>query len=104
MVVGVMIVSAQDKKVPEKLVIPTKAGNITFDHSAHVQRDKGDCKVCHPSLFAEDSKAPLNFKPAHKKEENKKTSCGFCHRAGGGAFETKGNCTDGKCHVKAAAR
>ena len=94
---------AQNKTPPTKLVIQSKPGNITFDHTAHAKREKNDCKVCHTALFAQDAKAPLAFKPPHKNEEDKKTSCGSCHRAGGAAFETKANCTNGKCHVKAAA-
>jgi c(7)-type cytochrome triheme protein len=99
---GLTALLAQTKTPPTKLVIKAKPGNITFDHTAHVKREKNDCKVCHTALFAQDAKAPLAFKPPHKNEEDKKTSCGSCHRAGGTAFETKANCTNGKCHVKAA--
>jgi c(7)-type cytochrome triheme protein len=94
---------AQDKTPPAKLVLPAKNGKVAFDHSAHAQREKNNCKVCHPALFAQDAKAPLAFRPPHKSEEDKKTSCGSCHRAGGAAFETKGNCANGKCHVKAGS-
>lgn len=76
-----------------------KNGNVTFDHAAHVMRAKNDCSTCHPSLFPQDSKAPLNFKAnIHKTAEKGMTSCGSCHREGGAAFETKGNCN--KCHMK----
>ncbi|MBZ5581550.1 MAG: hypothetical protein LAQ30_04965 [Acidobacteriia bacterium] len=94
---------AQQKTPPTKLVFPAKNGNITFDHTAHAKREKNDCKVCHPSPFAQDAKAPLKFRPPHKSDEDAKSSCGSCHRAGGSAFETKGNCANGKCHVRAAA-
>jgi c(7)-type cytochrome triheme protein len=97
---------AQDKKSPTppvKLVFSAKNGNVTYDHAAHAKREKNDCKVCHPSLWAQDAKAELNWKAGmHKAAETAKTSCGFCHHAGGAAFETKGNCTT-KCHTKAAA-
>jgi len=91
---------AQEKKTPPaKLTFTAKNGNVTFDHAAHVMRAKGDCNSCHDSLFKQDAKAPLNFKPnIHKTAEKNMTSCGFCHRAGGMAFETKGNCN--KCHMK----
>ena len=79
---------------------PAKNGGIVFDHTAHAKREKNDCKTCHSSLFAQDSKAPLAFKPPHKNAEDKKTACGACHRTGGTAFETKANCTNGKCHIK----
>lgn len=97
---GVFGVFAQDKKAPpEKLTFVTKNGNVTFDHAAHVKREKNDCAACHPKLFAQDAKAPLNFKAAlHKTAETAKTSCGACHNPGGPAFETKGNCA--KCHMK----
>ena len=91
---------AQDKKAPAtKLVFTTKNGNVNFDHPAHVMRAKGDCKTCHETLFKQDSKAALNFKPnLHKTAEADMASCGFCHRASGASFETKGNCA--KCHMK----
>ena len=88
-----------NKKAPAKLIFMAKNGNVTFDHSAHVMRAKGDCKTCHDSLFPQDGKAALNFKPnIHKTAEKDMTSCGSCHRAGGTSFESKGNCN--KCHMK----
>jgi c(7)-type cytochrome triheme protein len=92
---------AQDKILtpPEKLTFTTKNGNVTFDHAAHLKREKGDCTVCHEKLFQRDAKAPLNFKAGlHKTAEAAQTSCGSCHRPGGASFETKGNCA--KCHMK----
>jgi c(7)-type cytochrome triheme protein len=98
---------AQEKKAatpPSKLVFAAKNGNVTYDHAAHAKREKNDCAVCHPGEFAQDAKAPLNWKAnMHKTAEAAKKSCGLCHRAGGKAFETKGNCTT-KCHVKAAVK
>lgn len=93
---GISALLAQ--KPPEKLVFPTKMGNVTFNHAAHVTREKGNCMACHDKLFPQ-SNAPLNFKAnMHKTAEDSKTSCGACHVAGGAAFEVKGNCA--KCHVK----
>lgn len=100
---GFTALLAQNKKPPAEVVIPAKNGNITFNHAAHVTREKNDCKVCHSTLFAEDAKAPIGFKYQHKTEEDAKTACGSCHRAEGAAFETKGNCNNSKCHVRAAA-
>ncbi len=102
--VGLTALLAQNKTPPTKLVFQAKPGNVTFDHAAHAKREKNGCKTCHPTLFAQDAKSPLAFKPPHKNEEDKKTSCGSCHRAGGTAFETKGNCANGKCHVRPAAK
>ena len=94
---GVSALLAQ--KPPEKLVFPSKMGNVTFNHAEHVKRAKGDCKTCHDKLFQQSSSAPLNFKAnMHKTAEESKTSCGFCHVEGGMSFETKGNCA--KCHAK----
>ncbi|MBZ5610458.1 MAG: hypothetical protein LAP38_19525 [Acidobacteriia bacterium] len=89
----------QEKKPPDKLTFDAKNGKVTFDHAAHVKSAKGDCKTCHDKLFPESASAPLNFKAGvHKPAEKAKTSCGSCHRPGGNAFESKGNCA--KCHVK----
>jgi c(7)-type cytochrome triheme protein len=101
---GLAALLAQDRTVPEKLVLKAKNGAVVFDHSAHAKREKNNCKVCHPALFAEDAKKPVAFKPPHAKVEGQKASCGFCHHAGGAAFETKANCTNGKCHVKPAPK
>lgn len=95
---------SQTKTPRAKVVLPAKNGAVTFDHSAHAKREKNDCKTCHTSLFAQDAKAAVGFKPPHKMEEDRKVSCGFCHRAGGSAFETKGNCANGKCHVRAGVK
>jgi|HubBroStandDraft_1064217.scaffolds.fasta_scaffold115246_3 c(7)-type cytochrome triheme protein len=92
-------VLAQEKAPPEKLVFMTKNGNVTFNHADHIKRANGDCSTCHDKLFPKSATAPLNYKPTlHKAAEMDKTSCGACHRAGGAAFESKGNCA--KCHMK----
>ncbi len=91
------------EKGPEKLVFQAKTGNVTFLHAKHLEREKGDCKVCHDKLFPQDAKVPLNYKAGmHKPAEAKKASCAACHVAGGKAFASTGNCN--KCHVKAAAK
>jgi len=98
---------AQEKKgptAPTKLVFEAKTGKVTYDHAAHAKREKNDCKVCHPTPFAQDAKAPLNYKGTmHKAAEEKKTSCATCHYEGGKAFATKGNCA-GKCHNNATKK
>jgi len=96
-----MALVAQQKTPPQTLVFKAMNGNVTFNHAAHVKAVNGKCDTCHPKLFQQEAKAPLNFKPGlHKPAEAAKTSCGACHTPGGMAFETKGNCT--KCHKKAA--
>ncbi|MRR33027.1 hypothetical protein EG834_22455 [bacterium] len=101
---GVAALLGQEKTPPAKLVIKAKVGNVTFDHTAHAKREKDACDVCHPKLFAQSAKAQIAFKSPHKKHEDTKASCGSCHRAGGTAFGTRGNCANSKCHVKVAAK
>ena len=98
---GTLALMGQQQKTPPptKLTFMTKNGNVTFDHAAHVMREKGNCATCHPKLFMQDAKAPLNYKASlHKTAETDMTSCAACHRAGGPSFESKGNCA--KCHMK----
>jgi len=87
------------QKTPEKIVFPSKMGNVSFDHTAHVKRANNDCTACHVKLFPQ-SNAPINYKAGmHKTAEAARSSCGGCHNPGGAAFESKGNCA--KCHAKA---
>jgi c(7)-type cytochrome triheme protein len=78
--------AAQDKKPPEKLVFPTKSGNVIFTHSAHIDRAKGKCSTCHDKLWPQSVKEPLKSSDG----------CATCHRLFGKAFRMKGNCV--KCH------
>ncbi len=95
-----LVLPAAEKVAPkEKIVFTAKPGNVSFDHATHLKALNGKCEACHTSLFPQ-SKAPINFRPPHSKEEAAKTSCGSCHREGGQAFATKGNCMNSKCHVK----
>jgi c(7)-type cytochrome triheme protein len=89
--------------VPGKLGFPASPGRVTFDHAAHLKREKGMCKTCHDSLWPRDAKAPLNFKsPMHQTMQDKRTSCSFCHAPGATAFPAKGNCN--RCHGVAAVQ
>jgi c(7)-type cytochrome triheme protein len=85
---------------PVVLKIASKNGDVTYYHFAHVQRAKGDCKVCHPALFTQDAHAPLRYRD-HAAAEAEQKSCGACHRAGGSSFSAKDNCTL-RCHHTAA--
>jgi c(7)-type cytochrome triheme protein len=103
--VGVMLalllpaaIAQTAKKPQEKLTFKSAMGNVTYEHTKHAEREKGDCKVCHDKLFPQ-SNAPLNYKAnMHKTAEAAKSACAACHVAGGKAFESKANCQ--KCHVK----
>jgi hypothetical protein len=54
--------------------IPGKKWKCAFDHSAHAKREKDSCRACHSTLFAQDAKAPLSFRPPHKGGEDKKAT------------------------------
>ena len=90
-------------KGPDKLTFASKMGDVSFDHAKHVERAKGDCKVCHDKLWPQKKDTPLNYKAGmHKPAEANQASCAFCHHAKGAAFASVGNCN--KCHVKAGAK
>jgi c(7)-type cytochrome triheme protein len=80
-------VTAQDKKPPRTLVFPSKAGEVTFNHAAHLKREKDDCATCHDKLWPQSAKVPVKSS----------AGCGTCHHAEGKSFEMKGNCI--KCHA-----
>ena len=97
-----MAVLGEQPKPPAKLVFQATMGPVTFDHTAHLTRVE-NCATCHPKLFAQSAKAPLNYKAAmHKTAEANKTSCAFCHHTEGKAFASAGKCA--RCHIKGAAK
>jgi c(7)-type cytochrome triheme protein len=51
-----------------------------------VSREKGACATCHEKLWPQSTTEQLKSSDG----------CRACHRAGGRAFEMKGNCV--KCH------
>ncbi len=101
-ILGLAALAAQEKTPAAKAVLAAKNGNVTFDHAAHAKREKENCAACHPAPFGQDSKASVAFKFPHKALEEKKISCGSCHRAEGAAFAAAGNCA--KCHVRGDAK
>jgi c(7)-type cytochrome triheme protein len=86
------MVTAQDKKPPEKLVFQSKGGDAIFTHATHIDREKGECATCHPKLWPQSAQEPLKSSDG----------CRTCHKAGGRAFEMKGNCV--QCHPNASAK
>jgi c(7)-type cytochrome triheme protein len=84
---GGATVAAQHKKPPRRLMFPSKAGDVTFNHTAHLKREKGDCTKCHDKLWPQSASAPVKSS----------AGCGACHHADGKSFEMKGNCV--KCHA-----
>jgi c(7)-type cytochrome triheme protein len=83
-------VRALDKKPPRRLVFSSKAGDVTFNHAAHLKREKGDCTKCHDKLWPQSAKVPVKSS----------AGCSTCHHAEGKSFEMKGNCI--KCHATKA--
>jgi c(7)-type cytochrome triheme protein len=81
----------QHKKPPRKLVFPSKAGAVVFNHSAHVKREKGNCSECHDKLWPQSSNVPVRSS----------AGCSTCHHADGKSFPMKGNCT--RCHATKGA-
>ncbi|MGA3095823.1 MAG: c(7)-type cytochrome triheme domain-containing protein [Bryobacteraceae bacterium] len=90
--VGGAMAAAQDQKPPEKLVFPNKGGDAIFTHAAHIDREKGECTACHDKLWPQSTKEPLQSSDG----------CRTCHRAGGRAFEMKGNCVT--CHPSSGGK
>jgi len=84
-------VAAEDKRPPLKLVFPSKAGDVTFDHAAHSKRQKGDCAQCHDKLWPQSAKVAVTSSDG----------CKTCHHAKGQSFDMKGNCV--KCHAAKGA-
>ena len=89
-VAGGLMVAADEAQPPVKLVLPSKAGDITFDHAAHVKTEKGECASCHEKLWPRSAKVPLKSSDG----------CKACHKAGGKSFEMRGNCV--RCHPTGA--
>ena len=69
-----------------------KGGDVIFTHATHVDREKGECATCHQKLWPQSAKEPLKSSDG----------CRTCHKAGGPAFESKGNCV--KCHPNGGAK
>lgn len=80
---------AADNPTPpgNKLVFPSKRGDVTFDHPAHVKREQSACATCHNKLWPQSAKAPLGSS----------AGCRTCHHTDGKSFETRGNCD--RCHA-----
>jgi len=99
---GAPVSTASEKVFPVRLVIPASQGGVTFLHFLHAERVKFHCSVCHASLFKRDATAALAYAPAgHQSAEEHKAACAGCHREGGDAFASQGNCST-RCHSKYA--
>ena len=74
---------------PATIVLESKNGKVTFQHKAHQEKLKGDCKVCHGDA-APGKIAGWGKDKAHE-------TCRGCHKKSGKGPDTK--CTE--CHKKA---
>lgn len=89
--VGSVPFAAKDPKPPDKIVFPAKAGDVPFDHKAHIAREKKNCAACHDRLFPMSTKEPLATA----------AGCRTCHKPEGRAFDAK-QCK--KCHPDGTAK
>lgn len=92
------VMYAQTKTPPPTITIKAANGNILFPHAKHIALEKNNCAACHPKLWPQSATAPIGFRPPHKNEEAKQTSCGACHRPGGAAFDASVPANCKKCH------
>jgi hypothetical protein len=75
---------------PASITLPAKPGAVTFNHKAHGERVKGDCKHCHAAVTGgkiEGFSASVNKDKAHglchechKKEGKGPQKCADCHK------------------------
>ena len=72
---------------PHSLMFPSKSGDVTFNHAAHLKRQNGACTTCHNRLWPQSAKVQVKSSDG----------CSTCHHADGKSFEMKGHCT--RCHV-----
>ncbi|BDC50791.1 hypothetical protein F183_A31070 [Bryobacterales bacterium F-183] len=88
--------------LPDARTIETKLGPAKFDHAKHVTLAKNNCQSCHNAIFPL-SKGMMGYADnLHRTAEQNHTSCGACHRDGGGAFASKDNCLN--CHTELKSR
>jgi hypothetical protein len=99
---GLLQAAGTEKTFPVRLVIPAKPGGVTFLHFRHAQRMNFECATCHATTWPQDSSASLGYKHGgHREAEGRRTACAGCHREGGRAFASQGNCTT-RCHARYA--
>ncbi len=67
---GIIGYSIRDAE-PKKIVLPSKAGTVIFDHVTHVDTCDNECVLCHHTM-------PEEAKP---EEAEKPKPCGKCHNA-----------------------
>ena len=91
---------ADDVEPPtEGLVYEAKTGNVTFEHTLHLEKVDNDCTVCHESLFQQEQGNLGTFgKSMHKNAIKDNSGCASCHNPDGESFPMKKNCK--KCHIK----
>lgn len=84
---GSLPLAAAAPKPPAGIVFPNTAGDVPFNHKAHIAREK-KCATCHDKLFPMSTREPLASSAA----------CRTCHHPKGRAFDTKDAKNCKKCH------
>lgn len=89
-------------KLPDGLALARSAdspGQVTFNHSTHVDAGRPDCTGCHPKPFPILKAAPgVTRTPIVHAKMDKGQQCGACHD-GKKAFALADDCT--LCHREA---
>jgi c(7)-type cytochrome triheme protein len=103
MAAGLLLASALGAqtlpKLPGPMALPRSAdspGQVTFNHTTHVDDAKPTCTTCHPRLFSilKDGAPAPRVAIVHAKME-KGQQCGACHD-GKKAFAIEDDCA--ACH------
>jgi len=83
-------------KLPDGLALSRSAdspGQVTFNHSTHVDTSRPDCTVCHPKPFPILKAGPgVTRTPILHAKMDKGQQCGACHD-GKKAFALADDCT-----------
>ena len=82
---GIVGYSIRDAE-PKKIVLPSQAGTVIFDHVIHVEQEL-DCDLCHHTM-TEETEKPKSCKRCHNAQKKGSDisradafhgNCGECH-------------------------
>jgi len=84
--VALTVFCAATALAADVMTLPAKNGNVAFNHKAHQDKLKGDCKKCHDKAapgkiegFGKDI-AHKTCKGCHEEGKAGPTKCGECHK------------------------
>jgi len=94
--VAAMSVVAADNKGPAEVKLEAKMGTVTFQHTAHQERAKQDCAICHhKGVEAGACRSCHDAKPdVPKAKDAFHKVCKDCHKKMNGPTKCNG------CHIK----